>query len=101
MPKVKFDANYDEMTLILEIVNRALLKHPGLFRNMTMETMAMDLDACHSNGCPLDFQKLLGFPPFDFAHDLSGIKNHINRETGKLERGFLPRCAKANEKENA
>lgn len=56
-----------------------------------METM-MDLSACHANGCALDFQKLLDAPDLDFAHDVFGIKRHINRQTGKLENCFVPRC---------
>jgi hypothetical protein len=54
----------------------------------------MDLDACHSNGCPLDFDKLESFDNFNFAHDVSGIRTHIDRETGQLAAHFLPRCAK-------
>jgi hypothetical protein len=53
----------------------------------------MDLNACHSNGCPLDFQRLLEASDFDFLHDMIGIQDHINRETGKLENCFVPRLA--------
>jgi hypothetical protein len=55
--------------------------------------IVMDLNACHSNGCSLDFQRLLDASPFDFMHDMIGIQDHINRETGKLENCFLPRLA--------
>lgn len=54
----------------------------------------MDLTACHANGCPLDFEKLLLFPDFDFFHDLHGISRHIDRTTGELKDFFLPRCSK-------
>jgi hypothetical protein len=43
---------------------------------------------------PLDFEKLFGFPDFDFAHDIYGIMNRVDRTTGKLTDCFLPRCAK-------
>lgn len=56
--------------------------------------LVMDLDACNSNGCPMDFDKLLSAPKFDFCHDIAGIHRHINRQTGQVEDCFLPRCAK-------
>lgn len=56
--------------------------------------MSMDLNAAHSNGCPLDFEKLLSFPDFDFEHDVLGIQRRLDRKTGKLGAHFLPRCAK-------
>ncbi len=55
--------------------------------------LIMDLSATHSNGCPLDFDKLLGFDDFDFYHDIYGIVKHLDRTTGKLQNCFLPRCA--------
>lgn len=57
-------------------------------------TCDMDITATHANGCPLDLAKLLAAPDFDFVHDVFGIRRHINRETGQLERLFLPRCAR-------
>ncbi len=51
----------------------------------------MDLDACHSNGCPLKLGELLQADDFNFAHDVFGICQHINRNTGKLQDCFLPR----------
>lgn len=54
----------------------------------------MDLVACHSNGCPLDFNALLFFSDFDRMHDITGIRHNIDRTTGKLENCFVPRCAR-------
>jgi len=51
----------------------------------------MDIDACHSNGCPLKLRELLATNDFNFAHDIFGIRQHINRRTGDLEDCFLPR----------
>ena len=56
-------------------------------------SFTMDLSATHSNGCPLDFNKLLNAPDFDFAHDVCGIQRHMDRQTGQLTDCFLPRCA--------
>lgn len=57
--------------------------------------LSMDLDAVHSNGCPLDFQGLLRSKESDFMHDIHGIGKNIDRHTGRLSDCFVPRCAKS------
>lgn len=54
----------------------------------------MDLTACHANGCPLDLERMLAARPFDLAHDVTGIANHLDRTTGQLTGHFLPRFAR-------
>lgn len=90
--KVKFSRK--DLDIIGNIITRARreLGMPGSI------TMFMDLDAVHSNGTPLDFQKLLAFGEADFAHDMFGIRYNIDRTSGKLLNCFLPRCAKTEEK---
>ena len=41
----------------------------------------------------LDLDVLEAFGSRNFDHDLIGIYRHFNRETKKLENGFVPRCA--------
>lgn len=53
----------------------------------------MDLRACHANGCPLDLAKLTAADDVTFAHDVFGIRRHMNRKTGRLMDCFVPRCA--------
>jgi hypothetical protein len=85
---IQFTAKPEERVLIDKIVKRAnYYGEKGL-------SLAMDLEAVHSNGTPLDFEKLFGFPDFDFAHDIYGIMNRVDRTTGKLTDCFLPRCAR-------
>lgn len=55
--------------------------------------VAMDLTECHLNGCPLDFDKMMTMGELDLAHDVGGIAQHLDRNTGKLKDGFVPRCA--------
>ena len=55
--------------------------------------VSMDLTACHANGCPLDLDGLLAATDGDFGHDVGGIAQHIDRETGKLQDCFSPRFA--------
>lgn len=83
---VNFDCSHEECMLLDEITDRAL-------GNIKLK-MGMDIIACHANGCQLDLKKLLTFEDADFFHDINGISEHINRNTGKLENFFLPRCAK-------
>lgn len=86
LKEVSFETTKEESKTISRIVERACVNE--------RLSLTMDLSACHANGCPLDFEKLLGFEDFSFYHDVWGIRNHINRTTGKLEHCFLPRCAK-------
>lgn len=88
-----FKTSKFEHELINQIADRAVAlatKHGSKYDKMTA---TMDVTACHANGCELDLNKLLGAPEHEFAHDIGGIRNHINRRTGKLEDCFVPRCA--------
>lgn len=54
-------------------------------------SMHMDVSAVHANGNPLRLADLLAADDFNFGHDLSGICNCLDRDTGKLTKGFSPR----------
>lgn len=53
-------------------------------------SLLMDLESLD-----LDLGRLLAFPPFDFAHDIHGIRRHMDRSEfpGKLTDCFVPRCS--------
>lgn len=92
MTDVSFEISEADRALVERLVDRGVrfcreskIKYPR-------QDMAMDLTACHANGCPMDFAKLLAADDFNFAHDLFGIRRHLNRETGELEHCFLPRA---------
>lgn len=89
---MKFTCTGPEDNLITAILNRATPPSNARFG------MAMSLEACHSNGTPLDFAALLKSAPIDFHHDLHGIHANTCRATGKLLNLFLPRCARSKEK---
>lgn len=92
---IKFKATLAEVRVISEIANRALAL-PGIQgTDVTKQDLMMDIEACHSNGCRLRLLAFASGAPFDFAHDIYGIRRNLNRETGKLEGCFLPRYAKA------
>jgi len=58
--------------------------------------LEMDITACHLNGNPLKLTKLLEADDLNFFHDVLGIRNCIDRTTGKLTHCFLPRYSKIN-----
>lgn len=89
---LKFTATRPQMVLIKRIAERVFKEMPDYPDDL--QTVMMDLDAAHSNGCPLNFPLLLNAPRMDFAHDVYGIRRHIDRETGKLLDCFVPRCAR-------
>lgn len=89
----QFNASAYELLLIAKIAKRAVALAKKCGVDYDYRDACMDLDACHSNGCPLDLQKLLDVPDADFGHDAFGIRRHINRRSGQLEDCFLPRCA--------
>ena len=76
--------------LIARIVKRAV----KMFPQLSALDMGMDITAVHLHGCPLKLGELLKAPDFDFAHDLYGIRRHIDRKTGKFRVAFCPRYAK-------
>jgi hypothetical protein len=93
----KFESTRKENDLMIKIADRLAnlsleFKEKGAAYKTT--DLLMDLDATNSNGCPLDFQKLLDAEDFDFIHDIFGICNNIDRRTGELTNCFLPQCAK-------
>lgn len=51
----------------------------------------MDVTAVHVSGCPLKLEELLAADDVNFAHDVFGIRRHLDRRTGKLRDGFSPR----------
>lgn len=94
MSKVKFKATETDYYWISKIVERVKPCYEELDLPFIKLDFEMDMVAAHSNGCPIDFKKLYEADEFTFHHDVAGIRGSINRETGKLENNFIPRCAK-------
>ena len=102
MTDISFETTEDEAALITDIsfrFARLLAKHCP--EKMTGEEGArvrlstrMDLSAVHANGCPLDLERLKEADDVNFLHDVVGIDQHLNRDTGQLGNCFLPRFAK-------
>ena len=91
----KFGATRHEWAVIQQIALRArpLFEQQNIFRDLV--DIEMDLDAVHSNGCPLRLSGLLAAPDFDFKHDLFGIYEYLDRSTGQLTECFSPRYSES------
>ncbi len=88
---INWTKNKETMELEAKIAKRAVAmakKHDIQYDQMTA---IMDIDACHSNGNPLKLQELLETDDVNFAHDVFGIRQHIDRITGRLQDCFVPR----------
>jgi hypothetical protein len=90
---IQFNASKFEFQLIRKIRDRALAMAREHGVEYDSRDCLMDIEACHCNGTPLDLNRLLAAPDVDFAHDVFGIRRHINRRTGVIGDCFLPRCA--------
>lgn len=91
---ISFSTTKAEHKTIQAIADRAsamALQHGG--PEYPTSDCAMDITATHANGCKLRLEELLAAEPIHFAHDVFGIRNHLDRETGQLRDGFTPRHA--------
>ncbi len=79
--------------IIKSIVNRAKNTNREEDLGLNLEDLNMDITAANII-CPLRLQELLEADDFNFWHDISGIRYHLNRDTGELKNCFLPRFAK-------
>lgn len=86
---INWDINEVEIELVKKVTDRAV----GELEINDKICLQMDLVVTHLNGTTLDFEKLVNFDAMNFAHDIYGIMNNIDRTDGKLKNNFLPRCS--------
>lgn len=86
---VKFNVTPQEAGFITKIVDRITAQLPDAFPDR--QSLEMDITACHANGCKLRLAELAEADEFNLIHDVGGIRQNIDRSTGKLQRLFLPR----------
>lgn len=89
----QFTATRSEMLVISKIAARAVCLALDAGVAYKHQDAMMDIEACHSNGCPLKLHELLEADDANFGHDVFGIRRFIDRETGKLTQSFCPRFA--------
>lgn len=83
----------EEARTIAKIAQRAVLMATKYGHQYEFMDADMDITACHCGDAPLKLGELLGADDVNFAHDVFGIRRHLNRETLKLEDCFVPRFA--------
>lgn len=79
--------NQEDYSKIVDIAKRADKEGLLVFDRFSL---IMDLQVVH-NTIGLRLDDLLNADNFNFAHDIIGIQNNMNRETKELENCFLPR----------
>jgi hypothetical protein len=91
MKTINFSVPKQDMTIIIKIAKRAVAMAKKAKIAYEFIDCDMDITACHANGNPLKLQELLDADDFNFAHDVFGIRRHIDRQTGQLTGCFVPR----------
>lgn len=86
---INWNVAIKEVKTINKIAERVI----NLYPQIKFLNIQMDITAAHLK-CPLMLDELLAADESNFMHDIAGIVNNINRNTGKLENCFLPRYAK-------
>lgn len=88
---ISFKATRHEFDVISKIADRAWNLPPIRRSYSRRMDLHMDISAVHASGNPLRLDEMLAADDFNFFHDVSGICNCLDRQTGKLTRGFSPR----------
>ena len=81
---------HEEVLLINRIAKQAVSLDPTL----DLLQVQMDLEACHTCGCPLGLKRMMQADQANLMHDIGGISRHLNHDTGELGDCFWPRFAK-------
>lgn len=94
--EVSFSVSHGDAWKIRDIARRAFDELPWPSRQKPkLIEIEMDITAAHANGCPLRLDALREADLVNLAHDIGGIRRHLNRLTGELEGCFVPRYAAA------
>ena len=89
---INWNSTKEESKLISKIVSRYMNKCAELNISAGKQmNLNMDISATHLNGNPLKLNELLKADDTNFMHDVNGIRQYIDRTTGKLQNCFVPR----------
>lgn len=91
--RVSFQISHTDSLLVGKVARRAARASAKVGFRLDVIEIRMDLAACHANGNPVDFAKLLAADDATFGHDVFGISRHMDRDTGQLRDFFSPRCS--------
>lgn len=88
----KLNVSREDTLKICRVIKRAMKMDP----KADAISWEMDLEVVQ-DATPLDLDRLLAADDFNFAHDVFGIRRHLNRATFQLENCFEPRCGRRGE----
>lgn len=90
---ISFDVSPEDRAIIDKIVTRARKMYAAAYgENLDRLGVEMDLLACHANGTPLRLLALLEADDVNFAHDVFGIRRHIDRDDRSPTAGLMLGC---------
>lgn len=90
---VSFNVTSTDTGLIVAIARRAV--RIGIVDRINVLGVQLHLAACHANGNPLRLDDLLQGEDIHFVHDITGILEHLDTDTGQLRDGWTPRYSAA------
>ena len=79
------------------IISKIAIRANEMSKEYDRMGVQMDITAAfnsNKNVTVLALKNLLNADTFNFMHDIYGINQHLNHDTGKIENCFLPRCAR-------
>lgn len=76
-----------------ELLHKITTRYREHFPKEDWVQVELDFTACHLNGCPLDLAALFATDDFNFLHDVCGIRDNLDRTTGRFTTHFWPRFA--------
>lgn len=89
---MNWDISKKDAGTIAQIIERAWPAMQKCYKDRI--EFGMDITAVHLNGNPLRLKELLAADDFNFFHDLYGIREHVDRDTGELKDCFVPLYSK-------
>jgi len=81
----------EQFKICMKIANRAEKENLFMFDDDKL-SLILDLE-CAINKFDLKLNDLLNTDNINFAHDIYGIQNNLNRQTKEFENYFVPRFA--------
>lgn len=82
----------NDRILLNKVLDRALALAASFGRPMNRLSLLTDLMIAHAT-VGIRLNELLAADDGNFAHDVFGVERHLNRDTGELGDGFMPRFA--------
>ena len=91
MIQINWDLSLEEELLVGKIAQRAIKKVRFIYPKFSKLDLIMDITATHNENDKLRLEDWLNSDDSNFYHDVFGIMENIDRETGKLKNFFEPR----------